>query len=92
MDTTTPLFLALTRPPKFFGLPMGYFIGLAVATAIPFIIASNPVYLLLFPICYGPLWFIADKNPIIFDMMAVVFSTTPRTRRHRVNGGDTYVS
>ncbi|MFM8940635.1 MAG: VirB3 family type IV secretion system protein [Phenylobacterium sp.] len=35
-----PLFLGLTRPPKIFGLPIGYFVSLMLGSVIPFLGAS----------------------------------------------------
>ncbi|MGR3562897.1 MAG: VirB3 family type IV secretion system protein, partial [Heliomarina sp.] len=34
----TPLFLGLTKPPRIFGLPIGYFVALVFASVIPFIL------------------------------------------------------
>ena len=36
-----PLFLGLTRPPKIFGLPIGYFVSLMLASVIPFVGAND---------------------------------------------------
>ncbi len=87
-----PLFLGLTRPPKFFGLPVGYFIGLALGTVIPFVGLDDIRFLAIAVVAYPPLWLVADRNPRLFEIVAGVFSTTPRTKTHTLNGGDLYVS
>lgn len=88
----SPLFLGLTRPPKFFGLPVGYFIGLALGTVIPFVGLDDVRFLAIGVIAYPPLWLIADRNPHLFEVIAGVLSTTPRTKNFKLNGGNRYVS
>ena len=39
-------FLGLTRPPKIFGLPIGYFVSLMLGSVIPFVGANNWRFLL----------------------------------------------
>ena len=75
-----PLFLGLTRPPKIFGLPIGYFVSLMLGSVIPFVGANDWRFLLIGVIGYPVLWFVADRNPNLFETVAVVFSRTPRTR------------
>ena len=88
----TPLFLGLTRPPRIFGLPIGYFVTLVFASVIPFILFDNMAYLLVFLAGYPPLWVIADRNPHLFQILNVVFTRTPRTALHSSHGGDRYVA
>lgn len=87
-----PLFLGLTRPPKFFGLPLGYFISLALGSVIPFVAFDDVRFLGIALIAYPVLWLVADRNPHLFQIVAGVLSTTPRTRTYKRNGGDRYVS
>ncbi len=42
-----PLFLGLTRPPKIFGLPIGYFVSLMLGSVIPFVGANDWRFLLI---------------------------------------------
>ena len=42
-----PLFLGLTRPPKIFGLPIGYFVSLTLGSVIPFVAANDWRFLLI---------------------------------------------
>ncbi len=49
-----PLFLGLTRPPKIFGLPIGYFVSILLASVIPFIGANDWRFLLIGVVGYGP--------------------------------------
>lgn len=87
----TPLFLGLTRPPKIFGLPIGYFLGLALGSVIPFVGLDDWRFLLIGIVGYPPLWLVADRNPHVFEVIAVVFTATPRTKNFRLNGGDRHV-
>ncbi|MBO9468245.1 VirB3 family type IV secretion system protein [Tropicibacter sp. R15_0] len=86
----TPVFLGLTRPPKFFGLPIGYFIGLMLGALIPFVALDEWKFMLLIPVVYPVLWLIADRNPHLFEIMATVYSKTPPTKNRKIHGGDSY--
>lgn len=86
----TPVFLGLTRPPKFFGLPIGYFIGLMLGALIPFVALDDWRFMLLVPVFYPVLWFVADRNPHLFEIMATVFTATPPTKNRAIHGGDRY--
>lgn len=85
-----PIFLGLTRPAKFGGLPMGYFIGLAMASAIPFIALNDWRFGLIFILGYGPLWLLADRHPHLFEIIGTVFTAMPPTKNRKLHGGDTY--
>jgi type IV secretion system protein VirB3 len=87
-----PLFLGLTRPPKIFGLPIGYFVSLMLASVIPFVAANDWRFLLIGVVGYPVLWVVADRNPNLFETVAVVFSRTPRTKFRSAFGGDAHVS
>jgi type IV secretory pathway VirB3-like protein len=86
------LFLGLTRPARFMGLPMGFFIGLVVSGMVPFVAFASLKFLAIIPLGYGPMWLLADRNPNFFEFLTVVATMTPMTRRRSVNGGDLYVS
>lgn len=86
----TPVFLGLTRPPKFFGLPIGYFIGLLLGAVIPFIALNEWKFMLLIPVVYPVLWLIADRNPHLFEILATIYSRTPPTKNRKLHGGDSY--
>lgn len=88
----TELFLGLTRPARFMGLPMGFFIGLIIAGMVPFVAFASLKFLAIIPLGYGPMWLLADRNPNVFEFLGVVATMTPMTRRRSVNGGDLYVS
>ena len=87
-----PLFLGLTRPPKIFGLPIGYFVSLMLGSVIPFVGANDWRFLMIGVVGYPVLWFVADRNPNLFETVAVVFSRTPRTRGKSAFSGDRHVS
>lgn len=86
----TPVFLGLTRPAKFFGLPIGYFLGLMLGALIPFIALDEWKFMLLIPVAYPVLWLIADRNPQLFEIMATVYSRTPPTKNRKLHDGDSY--
>ena len=88
----TPLFLGLTKPPRIFGLPIGYFVALVFASVIPFILVDDMRFLLVFIAGYPPLWLVADRNPNLFQILNVVMSRTPRTSVRSGDGGDLYVA
>ena len=87
---TTPVFLGLTRPPKFFGLPIGYFIGLIFVSVIPFVLSDDIRFLLLFLVGWPVLWVVADRNPHLFEIGSVVYRATPPTRNKGEHDGDAY--
>lgn len=87
-----PLFLGLTRPPKIFGLPISYFVSLMLATVIPFVGANDWRFMLVGCVGYPALWFVADRDPNLFEVASVVFSRTPRSRGRAAFGGDAHVS
>lgn len=86
----TPVFLGLTRPAKFFGLPIGYAIGLMFAALIPFVALDEWKFMLIIPVVYPVLWLIADRNPHLFEIMGSIYSKTPPTKNHALHGGDNY--
>jgi type IV secretion system protein VirB3 len=88
----TPLFLGLTKPSMIFGLPLGYFISLAMASVLPFLLFDSMWFLLIFIVGYPPLWLIADRNPHLFQILNVTLSRTPRTATAIIDGGNRYVS
>jgi len=61
----------LTRPPKIFGLPIGFFVSLMLASVIPFVAANDWRFLLIGVVGYSVLWFVADRNPNLFETVAV---------------------
>lgn len=88
----TPLFLGLTKPPKIFGLPIGYFLSLIFASVIPFVLLDDIRWLLVVVVGYPPLWVVADRNPHLFQILNVTISRTPRAANYDNNRGDRYVS
>ena len=55
-------------------------------------IAVTAGILLIGVVGYPVLWFVADRNPNLFETVAVVLSRTPRTRGKSDFGGDRHVS
>ena len=92
MADVTPLFLGLTRPPKYLGLPLGYFLALSVGSVLPFVLFDSMWFLLLFAFGYPPLYLVSDKNPHLIELIIVTTSRTPKTANHDRHGGHVYVS
>ena len=90
MMRTTPVFLGLTRPPKFFGLPIGYFIGLIFISVIPFVLFNDMRFLLIAVLGWPILWVVADRNPHLFEIASGVYRATPPTKNKDEHGGDAY--
>lgn len=88
---TTPVFLGLTRPTTFMGLPLGYGVLLALGTFVPMIGFGSLWWLLILVVAYPPLWLVADRNPHFFDILQVVTACTPRVPGREETGGDRYV-
>lgn len=86
----TTVFLGLTRPSKFFGLPIAYFICLMLGALIPFVGLDEWKFMLLIPVCYPVLWLIADRNPNLFEILATVYTATPPTKNRTKRGADSY--
>lgn len=92
MAEKNPLFIGLTRPAKFMGLPVGYFTGLALGAVLPFLVFDTSWFLVLSIIGYPPLYYVADRNPNLFEVFVVAISKTPRTPNHARHEGHVYVS
>ena len=88
----TTVFLALTKPTTIYGLPIGYFVGLIFASVIPFILFDNIKFLLVLVVGYPILWVIADRNPHLFQLIAVKMANNPRTANHKIHEGNHYES
>lgn len=86
----TPLFLALTRPTKYLGLPIEYLVILASGVVIPFMWTQKLIVLFAGVPVYIVLWFAADREPNFFAVMRVSFGTMARTKNRMIWGGDSY--
>ena len=71
MAERSPLFLGLTRPPKYFGLPVDYLAVLMVGTLVPFIALKSMWTLALGAVLYPALWVLADREPRFFEVLQV---------------------
>lgn len=84
------LFLGLTRPPKYLGLPVGYLVVLATGVVVPFIWTKSLVFLSLGIIAYPILWFLADKEPHFFEVLRVSYGAVRPTKNRARWGGDSF--
>lgn len=84
------LFLGLTRPPKYLGLPVTYLMILAMVVVLPFIFTKSFVFFGSGIIAYPILWFIADKEPRFFEVLAVSYGKVRGTKNRAVWGGDSF--
>ena len=85
-----PLFLGLTRPARYAGLPVGYFALWGGGSTITFIVLETAWIAVLAIISYIILRVIAERDPHYFEVIANVLKATPPTRNRRIWGGDSY--
>ena len=90
MADRSPLFLGLTRPPKYLGLPIGYLVLLAVGTALPFVWTGSFVFFAAGLVAYPVLWVASEREPHIFELLAVSYGRVRETRNRALHGGDSY--
>lgn len=91
-EVRTPVFLGLAKPRKIMGLPMGYFMILALGTLLPWMYTKLYIIFLLPAIGYPVLFFVADKEPFFFELVRVAFGRFYRTPNRSFWGGDSYGS
>jgi type IV secretory pathway VirB3-like protein len=92
MPIRSPLFLGLTRPPKYLGLPVGYLAVLSMGIVLPFIWTKSLIVLLLGAPTYGVMWFVADKEPKFFEVLRVSYGKVRSTKNASYWGGDSFGS
>lgn len=90
MAERAPLFLGLTRPPKYLGLPVGYLAVLSMGTVLPFIWTKSISVLLLGLPVYGVMWLVADKEPKFFEVLRIAHGKFRSTKNAEAWGGDAY--
>ncbi len=74
----TPLFLGLTRPVSFAGLPMSYVLVLAMASVGGFVASASFIWLgMSLATGYGALRTVAARDPHLFDVALVTLRRTP---------------
>lgn len=92
MAQRSPLFLGLTRPPKYLGLPVGYLAVLCMGIILPFIWTKSLALLLLGAPAYVIMWFTADKEPKFFEVLRVSYGKVRGTKNAHSWGGDSFGS
>lgn len=92
MAARSPLFLGLTRPPKYLGLPVGYLAVLAMGIVLPFIWTKSLTVLLLGAPSYLVMWFVADREPKFFEVLRVSYGKVRGTKNAEFWGGDSFGS
>ncbi len=85
-----PLFLGLTRPARYAGLPVAYFAIWGGGSTILFIIFETIWIWLAAGIAYLILRVLAEREPAYIEITAAILKATPPTRNRRVWGGDAY--
>ncbi len=90
MPDRSPLFLGLTRPPKYLGLPVGYLAVLSMGVILPFIWTKSLMILLLGAPVYGVMWVVADKEPKFFEVLRVSYGKVRGTKNASFWGGDSF--
>ena len=92
MAERSPLFLGLTRPPKYLGLPVGYLAVLSMGVVLPFIWTKSLALLAMGLPSYGVMWLIADKEPKFFEVLRVSYGKVRGTKNSAYWGGDNFGS
>ncbi len=92
MAERSPLFLGLTRPPKYLGLPVGYLAVLSMGIVLPFIWTKSFWLFLIGPIAYFVMWFVADNEPKFFEVLRVSYGKVRGTKNRDFWGGDSFGS
>ncbi|MEO0923414.1 MAG: VirB3 family type IV secretion system protein [Pseudomonadota bacterium] len=87
----TPLFLGLTKPVTFGGLPMMYVVVLILVSMGGFMATLSFVYLIVSAIFgYGALRALAAKDLRLMDVVLVVLQQTPLRKSQFEGKGVTY--
>lgn len=86
----TPLFLGLTRPPKYLGLPIGYLVLLSTGTVLPFVWTGSFAFFLAGLVAYPVLWVVSEREPHVFELLAVSHGRVRETRNRALHRGDSY--
>ncbi len=90
METST-IFLGLTRPPTFGGLPLTYVIVLMMVCVGGFIATSSFIYLVVSgAVGYGVMRFTASKDVQLLDAWMVILRETPPRPSQFQGRGVTY--
>ena len=84
------MFLGLTRPPKYLGLPVGYLVVLATGVVLPFIWTKSFFFFGIGIVLYPIMWFVADKEPHFFEVVRVSFGKVTPTKNRAFWGGDSF--
>lgn len=90
MIEQSPLFLGLTRPPKFLGLPVGYLVILATGVVLPFVWTKSFLFFGIGIIAYPVMWFVADREPHFFEVLRVSYGKVRGTKNSAFWGGDSF--
>lgn len=84
------LFVGMTRPATVWGVPYTAVALESMITAIIFLGAGNPLYLLLVLPIHGVLYLVGSSDPGIFDTMGVWVQTTARSTNKRFWGAASF--
>lgn len=89
-ELRSPLFLGLTRPARYFGLPVAYFGLWSGTSGIGLIVIESLWVIPVAALSYVGLRILAEREPAYFEVLAVAARQTRRTRNRGVHGGDRY--
>jgi type IV secretion system protein VirB3 len=87
---TDELFVGLTRPAIMLGIPLTAFVIEFMATAMIFLAAGNPLYLLLAVPIHAVLYAISAHDPGAFDAIFMWIKTLGRSRNSRFWGAASF--
>ena len=90
MTAPAPLFLGLTRPARFAGLPVAYFALWGGGSTILFLLVETVFVAVPSALVYLALRTVSEREPHFFEILRVAATRTPRTPNRARWGGDSY--
>jgi type IV secretion system protein VirB3 len=88
---TTPLFIGLTRPASYAGLPIAYVVAASVLIMIVFMLTQSLTFLFVGGLTtYGLLRLLAAYDPRIIEVWMIAMRYTPTTGSMLKGYGVTY--
>ncbi len=66
-----PLFIGATRPAMMFGVTMNFFTANVMISALTYLIAKNPLYLLMIVPLHGIAWGLCKNEPRMLSLVGL---------------------
>ena len=85
-----PLFLGLTRPARYLGLPLGYVTLWAGGHVVLYVYTQSLWTVVPAIVSYIVLRLMAEREPRALELLVIRTRQTPPARNRRIWGGDSY--